>query len=442
MECVKDEMVLSLESDSVTQISEITDDDGSCVGDESDTESTDDDDDETTSSMYSSLNSHQDESVNSKDIIINSDHTDYNEYADSNLNVTKFKDLKTRTITYIAELNTPIMIASAFNYIPIVPVYSDVKIPFHKKNKKIKVPNTSIRGAIMFLKSRGVLRGFNNGSSSCFKHSVSICICAGVKNMNIRLSRLKMHLSGGDSMENSSSAIQLLVDHINTLRKHQLFIRRNKKEAREIIEYVVRETKGKTKTIIENGGESIEIVRPIDTTNFELRLPDKYNTEFTAYLLSLSRGKKIHSVYSSVLNSLLSAPLVCREEVKIKNEGSAMINKGFHLGFPIDRQKLKDCSNTFDGFVSIYDGLIDIDVKITREYKNDPNYFIKKKRSVVPHHTFVVCKTGSVLFSGPDPIRMENVYIRFMEMIDIFKEDIIGNTKNTLAAPTSPSSLM
>ena len=116
--------------------------------------------------------------------------------------------------------------------------------------------------------------------------------------------------------------------------------------------------------------------------------------------------------------------IIFETEPCLTNLKTAMINVDFDLGFNIDRNALDANIDGLNGFKSCYDsGLSNsgVSVKIERPQENSSH----KK-----HDSFICFHTGSVILSGNDLTRMEEIYYLFHRSIDMIKDKIVSNIKN------------
>lgn len=103
----------------------------------------------------------------------------------------------------------------------------------------------------------------------------------------------------------------------------------------------------------------------------------------------------------------------------------SMVNFNYSLNFKVDRQALCQHINKNNGFLSRFYNAVGSAVTVECVYEPPKNSIVKKKANKIPHHTFLIYRTGSVTQSGPDVLLMEEPYYRFMETIAEIKDQII-----------------
>ena len=82
----------------------------------------------------------------------------------------------------------------------------------------------------------------------------------------------------------------------------------------------------------------------------------------------------------------------------------AMVNYNYSLGFEVDRTRLNQFIDGQNGFISRYNNALANSVTIELPYDPPKGTAIKRRKNKVPHHTFLVYKSGSVTQSGPGVI--------------------------------------
>jgi hypothetical protein len=124
----------------------------------------------------------------------------------------EFKDIPITTMTLVVTLNTEISRILAFNILPI----TRIPLPDQKRrSKKYKLPIHDEAGCILSMRFNGYTRGINRSyQNSYLKNSISIDISAEEKNINVKLSKHKIHMCGAKSLEQGRRTAQFIVDHL------------------------------------------------------------------------------------------------------------------------------------------------------------------------------------------------------------------------------------
>jgi len=103
-------------------------------------------------------------------------------------------------------------------------------------------------------------------------------------------------------------------------------------------------------------------------------------------------------------------------ELSFERSRIAMVNYNYKLNFKINRDLLKNEIEKYKNFFVRYDRIKDTSVVIESPYKKE---YVKgeKKKKGIPHHTFRLHKTGTVVQSGPGGELTKNIYYEFMNII-------------------------
>jgi hypothetical protein len=181
-------------------------------------------------------------------------------------------------------------------------------------------------------------------------------------------------------------------------------------------------------------GEGLAL-RVINSTNdFYVRnlnavVPTTFNSELVNFFLSFSLD---HKYFSDLHKKWMYAFRNIRfynEIPHISSVSSSMVNYNYSLDFKVDRQALCTYINKNNGFLSRYNNAISQAVTVEMVYDPPPNSIVKKRKNKIPHHTFLIYKSGAVTQSGPSIDLMEKVYYQFMETISDIKNNIELNVQ-------------
>lgn len=129
------------------------------------------------------------------------------------------------TITMTASLTTDVNIQLAFELLPVVYLKNKDGSRFiHPKNTREKIPYFGLDGAIICVKYKGKIRGIRQNEGQ-MNNVVSIDLQTGNKNVNIKLARSRVQLTGANSDRMGENAFKVLCLHLNMIQQHINYIR-------------------------------------------------------------------------------------------------------------------------------------------------------------------------------------------------------------------------
>lgn len=339
----------------------------------------------------------------------------------------KFEDLKVTTITMVIKLSHEVNTELIMHFFPIKVIKAVVPI---RKKKKCKLPHCEIPGSILSMRYRGHCRGIVKSASKVFKNSVSIDISTKVKNISLKVSKNTIQMCGASSEEDGIEAgnhiLKKLVDVQNILN----FIRENKTKAKECYEWVVEKTKGEEfiyyKQInVVKKNNIIMNVRAQETDNKlildDFEIPENLNREFVEYMLQFRKEFEHvhHKKYISKLKMMfrVTSEIVDDINIHMSSWETVMVNYNYSLGRAIDREYLNYQINGNNGFISRYFNALSPSVTIDLPYELPPDS-AKRKKGKIPHHTFLVYKSGAVTQSGPGGVLAKDAYYSFINTVN------------------------
>lgn len=278
----------------------------------------------------------------------------------------------------ITKLSGSIDINKLFPLLPIT------RINCTQNKSRFRFPNCGIRGAIISARYRGVCRGIEK--NAFFMNNIIIDICNGNKNINIKLSSNTMHICGCKSMDVAKDAVELLLQIIYSVNDIIKAYKDN-----NYINVIKELTKGK---LTENG-HLIKYEQSDDAIiNYFMELAKDfvYYEDFVKQLEWISE-----------LDEIIDKPALSSIDYVV-------VNYGYNLGFEVDRRKLCDCINNYNGFIASYENELEHKVNILLPYASSAK---NKKTS----HKFIVHKSGYVKQSSPNIVMAQEAYHKFQETI-------------------------
>jgi hypothetical protein len=127
---------------------------------------------------------------------------------------------KASTITMTASLSWSINIAIAFEILPILVPYNPDGTKFiHPENTRNKIPYFGVENAIVCVKYKGKIRGIRQNVGQ-MNNVVSVDLQVYNKNVNLKLARNKVQLTGATSEDMGRSSFEVLCSHINMIQSH------------------------------------------------------------------------------------------------------------------------------------------------------------------------------------------------------------------------------
>lgn len=185
---------------------------------------------------------------------------------------------KASTITMTCDINTNVNIELVFNLISILhPRNPDESRFIHPKNIRSKIPFFGIENAIVSAKYKGTSKGIRSGQNHMMNNVVSLDLNCMGKNINLKLARAKIQLTGATSYEMGEYAFNVLCAHINMIQKNLTYISELDASIKKRTEEWV-----------------VETVNNYDTQETSKRLPyidiDKINTASDSNLIDATYG--------------------------------------------------------------------------------------------------------------------------------------------------------
>lgn len=339
-----------------------------------------------------------------------------------------YDKLKITTITMVFILETHINVLDVFHLLPVTKIH--LNITKKMTTKKFKLPKSDIVGAILSIRHENITRGIIR-NAKFFKNAVSIDISTSIKNINVKLLCNKIHLCGATSIENGLEAATLIINHIKKIKIYMDYLRANLPEFQAMLTWLSHATKGEPTIKIMNNqlpGQDNYVLNVVtEHADFLLStpqiIPTEFNVEVTKFLLSLITDLNYHGDYMNKMRNLLKFKHVYTSpDIQIIKINEVMVNYNYNLGYKINRDKLHRLIDGNNGFISNYDNALINHVPIELNYESPD---VKRKKSKIPHHTFLVYHSGAVTLSGANIKLIKDAYILFMRTICEMKDEII-----------------
>lgn len=343
-----------------------------------------------------------------------------------------FEELNVTTMTLVMALEGGVNTELAFHLLPI----TRISIQQTRESSKCKLPHCKIPGAILSMRHRGKVRGVIRSKSDPFKNAVTIDISTTRKNISLKLSAFSIQMCGASSREDGIEAATHILNHLKYIQYLLDKMQDNPNATMEIINWVKEHTKG---NIIEKPfcetvqftNVEMKIYRPITDNTIikpQIMIPDNLDKEITMFILYMTEDFIYHSDMCKKLDFIPNIKTIINEPLELKHVDEAMVNYNYSLGFEVDRANLNQLIDGKNGFISRYNNALVNSVTIELPYELPSGTTIKRRKNKIPHHTFLVYRSGSVTQSGPGGKLMRDAYYLFMHTISMFLPYIQYNT--------------
>jgi hypothetical protein len=345
---------------------------------------------------------------------------------DTMFDIPPYESLNITTATLVVTLAGRVNRETAFNYLPVVQPIIDTLPSGRRYVRPVYTP-----GAVLSMQWKDRVRGYIcSEPGRYFKNCVNVYIRTTNKRVNLKLSTKTIQMCGVSIQQDVTEAVQFLIGQLNHTQAITRSFQDDTDKAVEAVTWVLNRTRGEaviTDTYKYNfiDGESNYSFTVDNLMKSDIGTVDTQCDErLVNYLLGLRYDFAFHSGYLDRLLGLASVDWVITPDLSISRIDGAMANYNYNLGFSIDRFELYSIFDDSDEFYARYDNAIVNNVSIEMPYTPNPDSGIKPKKHSVPHHSFLVYRSGSVTQSGPDPQTMRAVYYLFMNKIASVRDRI------------------
>lgn len=352
------------------------------------------------------------------------------------MNITPYEDLRITTITMIITLNNGVNTDIVFHLLPI----TRIAVQQTRESSKCKLPHCTIPGSILSIRyrdsTRGVIRSINNP----FKNAVTIDISTVKKNISLKLSSFSIQMCGASSREDGIEAATHLINHLRNIQRILNKIRENRQLALETIAWVKNSSRGLlTERPYYEDRKYPNVVMRIHRNKEDylitpptIPIPDNLDHDIAAFLFSMFDDFIYHGDLCSKMDCIPNIHSVINEPLEIESVDEAMVNYNYSLGFEVDRTRLNEFIDGRNGFISRYNNALATSVTIELPYEPPPGRAIKRRKNKVPHHTFLIYRSGSVTQSGPGGELMRQAYYLFLNTIQELQPYIQYNAETAI----------
>lgn len=348
-----------------------------------------------------------------------------------------FKSLNITTMTIIMKLQSTININSTFHLLPI----THIEIKPKPNTLKFKLP-VAQRGNILSMRYRNMTRGIvKSTSEKYFKNSITLDVSTSNNNISMKISPNTLQMCGASSRQNGIEAADDIIKKLYYINDRLEYIKTNTDDYHYAVEWLKAHCQGTmtVKTvIIERHFKNITLCYPKKLDDFTIlpttEYPTMFDTQIMNFLISLQADMTYYYDYINKVEHLHMFQYTCTSNLALSQINEVMVNYNFNLGFEVNRDALNRLIDGKNGLYSHYDNALVTCVTIELPYQHPVEYKAKKHKKGIPHHTFLVYRSGSVTQSGPcswhQPGKcasmMENAFLIFKQSINEIKQDIIN----------------
>lgn len=353
-----------------------------------------------------------------------------------NMDDIDYKKLNITTMTIVMKLQGTININSTFHLLPITRV--DIK---PKPNTmKFKLP-VAKQGNILSMRYRNMTRGIvKSTSNKYFKNSITLDVSTSNKNISMKISPNTLQMCGASSRQNGTEAAMDIINKLYHINDNLGYIKTHTNNYHQAIAWLKENCRGTmtVKTVIaERHFKNITLCYPKNLDDFTIistiECPIMLDHYIMDFLISLQADMTYYYDYINKLEHLHMFQDACTSDLILSEINEVMVNYNFNLGFEVNRDALNRLIDGRNGLYSHYDNALVTCVTIELPHEHPLEYKAKKHKKGIPHHTFLVYRSGSVTQSGPCSLHqpgkcssmMENAFLIFKKSINEIKQDII-----------------
>lgn len=342
-------------------------------------------------------------------------------YAYNHFNITPYEQLKITTMTLIMGLSNGVNTEAAFQLLPI----TRIAIQQTRESSKCKLPHCEIPGSILSMRYRGNVRGVIRSNSDSFKNALTMDISTTRKNISLKLAPFSIQMCGASSREDGIEAATHMLNHLRYIQSILNRIQADLPHAFIIIQWIKNATRGAIVTkpfweVRQFINVTLRIYRPsLDFAIMKpvISIPETMDRDVVLFLLSLADDFIYHGDFCRKLDFIPYIQTMIDEPLELTHIDEAMVNYNYSLGFEVDRARLNQFIDGQNGFISRYNNALATSVTIELPYDPPSGTAIKRRKNKIPHHTFLVYRSGSITQSGPGGKLMEEAYYLFMNTI-------------------------
>ncbi len=221
------------------------------------------------------------------------------------------------TITMTASLTSSINIKVAFDILPVIyPRNPDGSKFAHPKNTRNKIPYFGVENAIVCVKYKGKIRGIRQNEGQ-MNNVVSVDLQTGNKNINLKLAKTRVQLTGATSDSMGTNSFEILCSHLNMIQYQLNYIRAISDKVRQATIYWVSDA-----TIPKEDGKIPRLNYEFITEQAEKGIID---SRFATFLWQFSDEFENYKDFNNKLKSVLEI-IYSNEQVILETDTVGVVD--------------------------------------------------------------------------------------------------------------------
>ncbi len=227
------------------------------------------------------------------------------------------------TITMICTLEGEVDITVASDVLPVIyPLNPDGTRFFHPIKTRNKIPYFGVKDAIVCVKYKGAIRGIRQNEGQ-MNNVISIDLQCCNKNINLKLARSKIQLTGASSEEMGNESFQVLCNHINSLHNEFNYINSLSDEIKlKTVDELIRHTKG---------SEEDSLIE-VDNSTYNYLLLDGCDEILFKFLYKYIIDCKNHSEFKTKLERIMTYKNISNKEISVISSRISNSVYNYNLG--------------------------------------------------------------------------------------------------------------
>lgn len=355
------------------------------------------------------------------------------------MSIMHFDSLKVTTMTVVIPLTGTINLDVVF---PLLEITRFDLPPPKRQTQKYKIPYCGVSGTILSARYKGITRGIiKSQKKRSFLNAITIDISTSEKNVNLKLSKNKIHICGVKSIESAREAAQSIITKLYNVQDEMDYMNQYPDSTRSVVEWIKSTFKFNEVELPPGylGEEQVMSIR-VHQIKIPENIPEYIDKRIALFLIKQAPDFVTYEDYCTHMDWVCTIKEVITKPIEILEINKVMVNYNYDLGFAINRWELAQKINSENGFISKYQNTVDHSVTIELPYIVPDGMKIVKRKDKVPCHTFLVYKSGLVTQSGPNEELMKQAYYLFNETINKIRSHISkpGGKRKIKFVPTRP----
>ena len=332
------------------------------------------------------------------------------------------KNLGASTITMITSIKGNVDIVAAFDLLCIIwPRNEDGTRFIHPSKTRNKIPYFNVSNSIVCVKYKGCVRGIRQNEGQ-MNNVVSIDLQCSNKNINLKLAKTKIQLTGASSEEMGNEAFKVLCAHLNMIQDNV--------EYKNKIDEVIRNN---TLEWMFSNQETLSSL--MDKEEF----PENVDTRLAKFLFGYYSEFDEFELFKKKVEKIMKFEFLCSENVQPDNPRISNSVYNYSLGKEISLLNMtmhlrkKGFNANFHNWNTTY---VNVSIPIMNEEKSiTPESYVSgftatteedfvepeedKKAEKIKVHRFIIYRGGSIRQTSPtnyeEAFEVRNVILDSLE---------------------------